>query len=117
MTSGIPKFYVELDVFSGRPNPGWWLASEEAEDLLARISRLTPGGGAGELPAALGYRGFNVYRTISGPPQRWLHVGRGIVSIAENNQMRQCSDSEGIEEWLRQQAIACGYGGLIGLAG
>ena len=108
-----PKLYVELDVFSGRPNPGWSLAAEEAEDLFERIKRLTPDGG-GESPARLGYRGFIVYRTITGPPQRWLHVGRGVVTIAEHNQMR---DTEGIEELLRQQAIARGYGGLIGPTG
>lgn len=116
MSLSTPKFYVELDVFSGRPNPGWSLAAEEAKDLLSRISRLAPNGG-GQSPAGLGYRGFIVYRTITGPPQRWLHVGRGVVSIAENTQVRQCRDTEGIEEWLRQQAIARGYSGLIGPAG
>jgi len=107
-------FYVELDVFSGRPNPGWPLISEEAEDLLARISRLAPDGGVGKLSTALGYRAFIVYRTVSGTPQRWLHVGRGVVRIAENYRIRHCGDTEGIEESLKQQAIARGYGALIG---
>jgi hypothetical protein len=107
-------FYVELDVFSGRPNPQWPLSSEEAEDLLARIGRLAPDGGRRELPAALGYRGFNVYRATTGAPQPWLHVGRGVVKIAEHNQIRHCSDTEGIEELLRRQAIAHGYGALVG---
>ncbi|HKP36400.1 MAG TPA: hypothetical protein VJT71_06040, partial [Pyrinomonadaceae bacterium] len=99
-------FYVELDVFSGRPNPRWSLTSEEAEDLLARISRLVSYSGRRELPPALGYRGFNVYSATTGAPRPWLHVGRGVVKIAEPNQIRDCSDTEGIEELLRQQASA-----------
>ena len=107
-------FYVELDVFSGRPNPRWPLTPEEAEDLSARISRLAPVSGTRDVPTGLGYRGFNVYSATTGAPQLWLYVGRGVVRVTERNQIRNCSDTEGIEELLRQQAIANGYGALVG---
>jgi len=103
---------VELDVFSGRPNPTWALTAAEGDDLLAR-SKCLPAADE-EMSAGLGYRGFIVYRTVSDTPQRWLHVGNGRLRIADQNQIRHYRDTEGIEEWLRQQAIARGYGALIG---
>jgi hypothetical protein len=105
---------VELDVFSGRRNPTWTLETEESQDLLAMISRLPPGDEI--VPTGLGYRGFIVYRTVMGRPQRWLHVGRGMVRMADNHQIRHYRDSEGIEQWLRRQAISRGYGALIDTA-
>jgi hypothetical protein len=109
-----PMFYVELDVFSGRPNPRWPLTSEEAEELSARVSRLAPDGGAGKPSTALGYRAFIVYRTVGERPQRWLRVGHGVVGIAGNYRIRHSGDTEGIEELLKRQAVARGYGALIG---
>jgi len=111
---GLPIFYVELDVFSGRRNATWPLAAEESRELLARVDRLsTPDA---EMPAALGYRGFIVYRSTAGRPNRWLHVGCGVVRIAHNHRLRRYRDTEHIEEWLRQQAISRGYRALLGSA-
>jgi len=104
-------FRVELDVFSGRPNPTWPLTAEESQDLLARIGQLSPGGGP--VPAGLGYRGFIVYRIETARPQRWLHVGRGTVWMTGQKQTQPYRDTEGIEESLRNQAIARGFGALI----
>jgi hypothetical protein len=108
------RFYVELDVFSGRRNSAWPLAAEESQELLARINRLSADGAA--RPAGLGYRGFSVYRSTTGRPQRWLHVGCGIVRIADHHHIRHYRDTEQIEEWLRQQAISRGYRALLGSA-
>lgn len=105
-------FQVELDVFSGRPNPTWPLTAEEGRDLLARVGRLSPGGGP--LPAGLGYRGFIVYRLGPGRPQRWLQIGSGTVWMAE--QGLPFRDTEGIEASLRNQAIARGFGTAISAA-
>ncbi len=102
-------FQVELDLFSGRPNPTWPLTAEESQDLLARISRLSPGGG-GPVPAGLGYRGFIVYRVETGRPQRWMRVGRGTIWMTGQKETQPYRDTEGIEDWLRNQAIARGFG-------
>ena len=48
---------VELDVFSGRPNPVWQLDAQAAAALTALHDALIAGAGWRE-PPALGYRGF-----------------------------------------------------------
>jgi len=49
---------VELDIFSGRPNPRWELDKPTAEALYRLISQLdTASGGPLDRPG-LGYRGF-----------------------------------------------------------
>jgi hypothetical protein len=48
---------VELDVYSGRPNPSWEITAPEAELLLAALRQL-PEREGGTFPASLGYRGI-----------------------------------------------------------
>ena len=52
---------VELDAFSGRPNPRWRLSDSEAAELVRLIAGLAPapGGSSPHLPG-LGYRGFQL---------------------------------------------------------
>jgi hypothetical protein len=50
---------VELDIFSGRPNPTWTLSGEETSQLLALLANL-PSKEAGWPASGLGYRGFVV---------------------------------------------------------
>lgn len=57
-------FEVELDIFSGRPNPRWTLDATEERELLARISdRTVPMVSASTTDGYLGYRGFVVVAT------------------------------------------------------
>ena len=49
---------VELDVFSGRPNPRWELDEQRSHELRQLERRLTPAGQAAPEPPGLGYRGF-----------------------------------------------------------
>jgi hypothetical protein len=49
---------VELDVFSGRPNPRWELRDPDAEQLRGRIGRLKGVVDGAAQPPGLGYRGF-----------------------------------------------------------
>lgn len=54
-------FQIELDVFSGRPNPRWNLSSKEQNELLDRViankSLISP---VSMVESKLGYRGFIV---------------------------------------------------------
>jgi hypothetical protein len=52
---------VELDAFSGRPNPSWRLSDTEAAEFARLIAGLAPasGGSSPHLPG-LGYRGFQL---------------------------------------------------------
>ena len=51
---------VELDVFSGRPNPTWQLADVDARRLAELVVGLARVPGSAPQPPALGYRGFLV---------------------------------------------------------
>ena len=56
---------VELDVFSGRPNPRWELDEVRSQELRQLQSRLKPSRQAHVEPPALGYRGF-LYPDVTG---------------------------------------------------
>jgi hypothetical protein len=52
---------VELDAFSGRPNPRWRLSDSEVAELARLIAGLAPAsGGSSPNPPGLGYRGFRL---------------------------------------------------------
>jgi len=51
---------VELDVFSGRPNPRWELDEPTANPLRRLLSELDVTGATAPEPPGLGYRGFVV---------------------------------------------------------
>lgn len=105
-----PELRVELNVFSGRPNPSWALEADEAAQLFDRIRRLILGGEAA--PPKLGYRGFTVYRMEGGRCAPWLEVGAGAVCVTEGGRPVLYRDI-GIEEWLRKQATGRGFGALV----
>jgi len=51
---------VELDVFSGRPNPVWTLSNDQASAFDAKFKRLTTTTSNRGAYEGLGYRGFKV---------------------------------------------------------
>ena len=52
---------VELDIFSGRPNPRWRLSDAEAARVRELIDALAPApNSALPEPPGLGYRGFRI---------------------------------------------------------
>ena len=65
---------VELDVFSGRPNPRWELDEPSLRQLRQLEGRLTTSREAAPEPPGLGYRGF-VYSDAS----RRVRAYRGYV--------------------------------------
>jgi hypothetical protein len=50
---------VELDIFSGRPNPRWQLDERTSRELRELLRRLRRSVGPAIEPAGLGYRGFS----------------------------------------------------------
>jgi hypothetical protein len=71
---------VELDIFSGRPNPSWTLAPPDRDELLRALSAAQQEVAARELPG-LGYRGFAVHVGGEGRSQDF-HVGAGRIETA-----------------------------------
>ena len=72
---------VELDIYSGMPNPTWALSIEDARSLATRMASL-PRTSDQRLHGNLGYRGF-IIRLIQGPTAQEVRVQSGIVQVAE----------------------------------
>ncbi|MBM3502107.1 MAG: hypothetical protein FJX74_25930 [Armatimonadetes bacterium] len=66
---------MELDVFSGRPNPAWTLTHAESEELAALLQGLAASDPSPAVYEGLGYRGLLV-RPLGGPG---LRIVRGAV--------------------------------------
>jgi hypothetical protein len=49
---------VELDIFSGRPNPGWELDEQAVDELRSLHAALPASAEQVPAPPGLGYRGF-----------------------------------------------------------
>ena len=58
LSGGANRMLVELDVFSGRPNPRWELDEQSSQQLRQVEARLTSTRQAPVEPPGLGYRGF-----------------------------------------------------------
>jgi hypothetical protein len=73
---------VEVDLFSGRPNPAWVLSEAQVRRLLEIWNGLKPADPAGsEQFPRLGYRGL----TLAGPgDERWIASG-GVVTHASSS--------------------------------
>lgn len=91
---------VELDAFSGRPNPRWELAGPEVSELTKQLRELKPSQGRANTFEGLGYRGF-VIRTDS----EEIRVYRGVVVIERGGHEERLDDSgRTLERWLFHSA-------------
>ncbi len=102
---------VELDIFSGKPNPTWNLTREETTTLAAMLQKLPPAPApAGEL--GLGSRGFLLSNPerAGGLPTR-IRIGGGIVIF--EGEMEFHLDTQGAEPWLLRQASQQGFEALV----
>jgi hypothetical protein len=90
---------VELDVFSGIPNPSWALTADQAQTLARQLAALRPSASR-ELSGHLGYRGF-VVQIKTGASTRRICVQRGIVQSAEgSSEVYTADETRALERWL-----------------
>jgi len=104
---------VELDVYSGRPNPAWKLTPAESA-ALAEILKDLPASQTAGAEGGLGYRGFvlsNPERE-AGLPVR-IRVCNGLVVFDEEGSPRSYRDTHGVESTLLRQASQRGYGEIL----
>jgi hypothetical protein len=87
---------VDLDVYSGRPNPTWETTAEEA-DQLAQALRQLPEREGPEFPGSLGYRGVVLqgpavralgYERITALSSRVLAEGPGVRKVFTDRDRR-----------------------------
>ena len=90
---------VELDIFSGMPNPAWTLTEFEADSFVQQVTAL-PQDQARDLAGNLGYRGFIVQCT-QGTGTRVVSIQAGIVKITEGATTAHARDeARKLERWL-----------------
>jgi hypothetical protein len=90
---------VELDIFSGMPNPTWILSADESEDFERQLAAL-PRIPAATLSGRLGYRGMIVLVT-GDTERRSVRVHAGAVQISVGATTVHARDEERrLERWL-----------------
>ena len=103
-TPGGKKMQVEVDAFSGRPNPHWNLTPQEADEFVKLFQSLPQHKGEGSVKEGLGYRGLIVTKpgeNIQGYNE--ILISQGLVVARRNSQSKQFTDKgRGLERWLFQ---------------
>ena len=97
-----PESSVELDVFSGVPNPTWKLSASEGASLAQLLTRLEATQSPGKRFDGLGYRGFIVHLVA---PQSLalstMHAYGGTVEIESGDGTSFYQDPQRqVERWL-----------------
>ena len=103
---------MELDLYSGRPNPEWCLGADQVLELQRRLKAATafPVDRRPEPEEALGYRGVKgVGMLAAGPeaePRRWaVSVGSGAIHLRSDGDALSFLDpGRQLERWLLQSA-------------
>jgi hypothetical protein len=78
----VPSILVELDAFSGRPNPRWELSGPQATEFVTQLRALPPAPDARLSEDGLGYRGFIVRSTegsLNGYEELRLYRGTALA--------------------------------------
>ncbi len=102
------KTYVELDIYSGQPNPTWILPSAIEEDMMSRITKLKSTSKITINPQNLGYRGFiintqdsesNILKTIK--------LYKGFIEVSNSTGKMYYEDPQKkIEIWLLSTSVS-----------
>ena len=83
---------VELDIFSGMPNPTWVLTDAEADSFVKQLAAAPPGP-ATELSGNLGYRGF-IVQVTQGADTQLIHIQAGTIHISKGATQVLCQRRE-----------------------
>jgi hypothetical protein len=89
---------VEVDIFSGRPNPSWTLSEAEASVFASRRSALQQTAPAPR-SGALGYRGLVV--ELLDEPGRRMYIRNGVIELSDGTSSVFFADpGRSLERWL-----------------
>ena len=93
---------VELDAFSGQPNPRWELTADESAEFLAQFQKLNRASSSGTAFEGLGYRGFLVtgsVESLRGYDTVKLYGGKVIAQAGDRAESFEDPDRR-LERWL-----------------
>lgn len=93
------RVQVELDIFSGIPNPVWILSGTDGDLFLKKLAML-PQVSAKELCDNLGYRGF-IVEVTNETEESLVRIQNGTVQLSQNGTNVYYSDQDRhLERWL-----------------
>jgi hypothetical protein len=92
---------VEVDIFSGRPNPTWTLSPADDKTLRERLAAL-PAASPADLHTNLGYRGLVVHL----PDSVVVRLQRGHVRTDGADPQAKADPERGLERWLLETGRA-----------
>ena len=101
---------IELDVYSGRPNPFWAVKNGEAKQLDSMLHNLPVYSGAA-YTTDLGYKGFILTKSEGGKSEVFRVFKGTITAIGGNG--KSMVDKMKLEEKLLRIAGEKGYGDLL----
>jgi hypothetical protein len=107
-----PETTVQLDVFSGEPNPQWRPTSTEAAQILDLLHKLHPLEGVEPPPPRLGYRGF-ILSVGHADSARLYDVGFGLVVTRPSPHRLFTWRDDGLEALLLEQARRYGQDHIL----
>lgn len=94
---------VELDIFSGMPNPRWSLTKVEADSFVTQLAAL-PRTSARERSGNLGYRGF-IVQCPRGANTELIRIQNGTVHTSSGVTNVYAYDKDrALERWLLNTA-------------
>lgn len=93
---------VELDLFSGRPNPSWELRPDQVQELLGFLSGLPLKPGEPADHGLLGYRGL-ILRAGQDFPRILVGCGEVVQEGRDGSLVYEDTGSK-LEKWLLDQA-------------
>jgi hypothetical protein len=105
---------IEIDVYSGRPNPSFEVSGPDAAEL-AKLLRDLPRARTAVPVLGLGYRGFVITSETGLAPglTPQIRVFAGLI-IAETGSAPQLYDDiHAAEAWLKRRARLAGFGALF----
>jgi hypothetical protein len=89
---------VELDIFSGRPNPRWHLSPSQVAEFERKLSSLPPVSVSSlPHPPGLGYRGFIVRYLDSQNLEEPISIYQGII---QRGKLALTDSERNLEKWL-----------------
>lgn len=95
--------HIELDIFSGRPNPHWDLTSQEMKEFLNLFQGLPGSKGEEFVREGLGYRGFIVTEKKGIEGYDEILICGELVVARKGNKTQQFTDKNHVlERWLLQ---------------
>jgi hypothetical protein len=100
------RLKIELDAFSGRPNPVWELGEQQTAEFLTRLRSLAAKQGSYSLNEGLGYRGF-IVAAQNGRLDGYdgVRVYGGTVLARRGDRTEMLSDpGRALERWLLESA-------------